>query len=175
MNYTTKDRILLIGFRGCGKSTVGKMLAKMLGWEYISMDRLIEEKEEMLISEIVEKRGWKYFRKFEGEVIRGLQASQHSVIDAGGGAVIEHRKGIEALINSSVVVWIDAHIEDIIQRLKNVGDRPLLNQKNLIEDVGFNYEKRRPVYQKLAHLKFNTSTESAKEICNKIISEVRQS
>lgn len=175
MNNRKRKRIVLIGFRGCGKSTVGKKLAKELGWEYISTDRRVEEKASMAISEIVEKRGWMYFRKLEGEVISELQTSQYSVIDAGGGAVIEHRREIEALINSSVVVWIDAHIEDIIQRLKDVGDRPLLNQENLIEDVKLNYEKRRPVYQKLAQLAFNTSGDSVQEICNKIISEMRQS
>jgi shikimate kinase len=174
MTNGPKDRILLIGFRGCGKSTVGRKLATELGWEYVSTDHRVEEKAAMAISEIVEKRGWKYFRKLEGEVIGELPTLRNSVIDAGGGVVIEHRKEIETLINSSVVVWIDAHLEDIIRRLKGDKDRPLLNQKNLVEDVEFNYEKRCLIYQKLAIHTFNTSLESVAEICNQIILEMGQ-
>lgn len=174
MSKQRKERILLIGFRGCGKSTIGRRLAKELGWNYISTDRRVEEKGNMAIGEIVRRSGWEYFRKLEGEVLDALETSRNSVIDTGGGALIEHRKGIEKLLNYSMVVWIDAHLDDIVRRLKGDKNRPLLSQKNLIEDVEFNYDKRRPTYQKLATHTFNTSVESVEEICNKIIREMRR-
>jgi len=174
MTNTRKDRIVLIGFRGCGKSTIGKKLAKMLGWEYISTDRIIEEKEKMPINEIVKRKRWRYFRKLESEVLSEMRASKNLIIDTGGGAVIEHQEEIDKLLTSSTVVWIDAYVEDIIRRLKDDKKRPLLNQSNFIEDIEFNYEKRRPVYQNLAAFKFNTSVESVEQICNKLILEMRQ-
>lgn len=164
---------MIIGFRGCGKSAIAKKLARMLEWNYVSMDRLIEEKEGMLISRIVEKNGWAYFRKLELEVINELQTSEKSVIDTGGGAVIKHKGEIEKLLDSSFTIWIDASLNDIIQRLKNDANRPLLNQSNLVEDIKFNYKIRQPVYKRIASYRFNTSEESMEEICNRIISEMR--
>jgi shikimate kinase len=174
MNNITRERILLIGFRCCGKSTIGKKLAQMLEWKYVSTDELIEEKEKTRIDEIVEKKGWAYFRRLEVEVISKLKGLQSCVIDAGAGAAIEHPEEIEELWNLSMVVWIDANLPDVIARLSTDGRRPLLNQKNLIEDVRYNYEKRQPVYEKLATHRFNTSVESVEEICDEIILEVRK-
>jgi len=173
MKKPTNKRIVLIGFRGCGKSTIAKQLAEMLEWNYVSTDRLIEEKKGMSISRIVEENGWNYFRKLESEVINELQASKRSVIDTGGGVAIEHGREIDKLLDSSIVIWIDASLADIVQRLRNDANRPLLNQGNFIEDIEFNYKKRQPHYQNLAAYRFNTSVESAEEICNKIISEMR--
>jgi shikimate kinase len=174
MNDIIKKRILLIGFRGCGKSTIGKELAHLLEWKYVSTDGLIEEREEMRINEIVEKSGWAYFRKLEAEVISGMQGLQNCVIDTGAGTAIKHSEEIQKLRNSALVVWIDASLPDVIARLNTDRSRPLLNQKDLIEDVRYNYEKRKPVYEKLATHRFNTSAESVEEICNEIISEMRK-
>ena len=174
MNDTARKRILLIGCRGCGKTTVGKRLAEMLEWDYLSTDQLIEEKEQMQIGKIVEEKGWDYFRKSEADVVRELHRSQNSVIDAGGGVVIEHPMEIEKLLNSTMVVWIDANLQDVIARLKNDDSRPLLVHKDPVDDIRFNYEKRRPVYEDLTELRFNTSLESVEEICDRIIKEMRQ-
>jgi len=174
MNNIARKRIVLIGFRGCGKSTISKKLAQMLEWKYVSTDELIEKKEKMPIDEIVEKKGWAYFRRLEVEVISKLKKLQCCVIDTGAGAAIEHPEEIEELRNLSMVVWIDANLPEVIARLNTDGRRPLLNQKDLIEDVQYNYEKRHPVYEKLAAHRFNTSVKSVENICNEIILEMRK-
>lgn len=165
-------RIVLIGYRGAGKSTIGRLLQKKLEWEYISTDEQIEKLEEKTIGEIVEKNGWNYFRKLEESVIKKMELSQNIVIDTGGG-IVESKENILKLKSASLMVWIDAQIEDIVERLQKHQDRPLLNKDNLAEDARFNYNKRFELYRQYSDLQFNTSFEKAETICDKIISEMR--
>jgi shikimate kinase len=171
MNSTNFKRIVLIGFRGTGKSTIGKRLAADLKWEYLSTDEQIEKIECKTIDLIVKKKGWEYFRKLEADVIEKLPPLPNMVIDAGGG-VVEDKNNIKRLSISSIIVWIDAQVEDIIKRLQQSKNRPLLNRNNLIKDIKYNYKKRRPIYKRYSNLQFNTSIETPKNICNKIISTV---
>lgn len=165
-------RIVLIGFRGVGKSTIGRLLAQKLGWEYISTDEEIELRENEPIGHIVSKNGWDYFRKLEAEAAERFSAYQHVIVDTGGG-IVNNEDIMNGLVNSSMVIWIDADIETISHRLQNDKDRPLLSETDLDEDIKINYQRRAPVYQKYSELRFNTSNETAEEICDKIISEMR--
>lgn len=169
MNSSNFKRIVLIGFRGTGKSTIGKQLAANLGWKYFSTDEQIEKKEGKTIDLIVKKKGWKHFREVEADVIDELQSFPNLVIDAGGG-IVENENNIKKLSISSIVIWIDAQIEDIINRLQEIKNRPLLNKDNLIEDIEFNYKRRQTIYKRCSDLRFDTSIETPENICNKIIS-----
>ena len=106
MKKLNLKRIVLIGFRGTGKSTIGKLLAKKLEWKYLSTDQQIEERVGTTISDIVERKGWKYFRKLETQVIEKLKSSQNMIIDTGGG-IVENQKNVIQLNSSSLIVWIN--------------------------------------------------------------------
>jgi shikimate kinase len=164
-------RVVLIGFRGVGKTTVGKRLAKMLNWKFLSTDVLIEKLSGQNISYLVESKGWKNFRNFEMEVIRALKDETKVVIDCGGG-VVENSENITMLSPGSLMVWVDAELKDIFNRLSNAKDRPLLSQSNLEEDIVNNYNRRFPLYQYYSHLYVNSSEFSEKDICNKIKGEL---
>lgn len=171
MEKTDFKCIAFIGFRGTGKSTISRLLAEKLEWKYISTDQQIEEKAGITINEIVGKKGWKYFRKLETEIIDGLVSSRNMVIDTGGG-IVENQKNILQLNSYSLMVWVDANIKDIIERIQRQGNRPLLNKVDLVEDTKFNYGKRVKLYRQYSDLQFNTSIEKPDDICKKIILEM---
>jgi shikimate kinase len=165
-------RIILIGFRGTGKSTIGKILAKQINWNYISTDQMIEQKAQISISDIVYNFGWKKFRELEHEVIQSVAELTNAIIDCGGG-VVEDSLGMEFFQSQSLVVWIDAELNDILSRIS--GDhniRPLLNQIDQKTDTEKNYMNRRPLYQRYADLHFNSSQYNSEEICQFIQQEM---
>ena len=161
-------RIVLIGFRGTGKTTIAKQLAEMLGWPRISSDEMIEQKIGMVISDFVAKEGWPAFRKVETAVIQQISTEEQAVIDCGGG-VIENPRNMAALSNQALIVWVDAGLEDIFDRLNQSGNRPLLTQGDLRQDIQTNYERRKPLYQRHSGFYVNTSKANALEVCREIV------
>ena len=167
-------RIVLIGFRGTGKSTIGALLARSLNWKLISTDTLIEKHHQMEIKDIVAKYGWKEFRRMEHSVIKTISARMNSVVDCGGG-VTENPENLNLLRPGSLIVWVDADIEEIRKRLKKDGElRPLLSEAEFDIDLHKNYQRRRPVYQSYARMQVNSSTMSPAEICERILNELNQ-
>ena len=94
--------IYLCGFMGCGKSTVGRILAKELGYSFVYLDKYIIEKEDMSISEIFEKHGEKYFRKLEAASITAFKG-QNVIIATGGGALVPTENALAARANGLIV------------------------------------------------------------------------
>lgn len=162
---------MLIGFRGSGKTTVAKELAQKLGWKYISTDDLIEDRIQSTISDFVSKEGWPSFRFRETAVIKELQAVSEAVIDCGGG-VVEDSQNMACLEKNALIVWVDATLNDILMRLQNDSNRPLLNQPDLVQDIEYNYRRREPLYRRYGHLYVNTSGEDLAVICRKITGEL---
>jgi shikimate kinase len=169
LNYMKAiERVVIIGFRGAGKSTIASMLSEKLGWVYISTDDLIERKAGKTITKLVEEKGWKHFRILESEIIEKISKEESVVIDTGGG-VIESEVNMNKLRQHSFIVWVDAELKDIIERVKNQNVRPLLNKSSLEEDISSNYIHRNPLYKKFCHLKVNTSTDSIDKICDQLL------
>lgn len=162
-----KHRVVLIGFRGSGKTTLGKQLAKKLQWRFISTDELIERKRRMKIPELVIREGWNSFRNIERQVIAGLRSMERTVIDCGGG-VVEDPAIMEVLLPGSLVVWVDADLPDIHQRLQQGEKPPLLNQNNLKSDIDFNYRRRQPLYDQYADIRLNSSRLSLEKMAIRI-------
>lgn len=162
-----RERIVLIGFRGCGKTTLGRALAQRLGWDYLSTDEQIEAGSGMAIPEIVAHEGWPAFRCRERQVIAGLRQRTGAVIDCGGG-VIEDARNLAALAPRSLIVWVDAAPEIILQRLRAAGDRPLLNQDNLEKDITENYRRREPLYRQYGELRVDTSDAAVEGLCGEV-------
>ncbi|MGM9551791.1 MAG: shikimate dehydrogenase [Clostridia bacterium] len=125
--------IVLTGFMGTGKSTVGKRLCALTGAQFIDTDALIEEKENMPISEIFEKHGEEYFRDVESMVIKSLAGTKGAVISLGGGAVIRE-ENINILREKAVVFCLHADIEKVYKNIGgNTDTRPLLSGKTMEE------------------------------------------
>jgi shikimate kinase len=137
--------IVLIGMMGVGKSTVGRLLAKRLGVDFIDSDDAVIEASGMEIAEIFERFGEDYFRDGERRVIWRLIEGNPKVIATGGGAFLNAET--RALIkNSCVSVWIDAHIDVLVARVSRKANRPLLKDKNARAVLTELAKKRNPIY-----------------------------
>jgi shikimate kinase len=123
-----RNNIVLVGFMGTGKSTVGRFLAEKLGWEFIDTDHYIEKQEKMSIAELFNKHGEPYFREIETRSILEIMEKSNQVISTGGGAVLaeENRRSLKA---NGFVVALTASLETIIQRVGGDRNRPLLQGK----------------------------------------------
>ena len=120
--------IVLTGFMGTGKSTVGALLAKKLGRKFIDSDEAIVIREGRSISEIFRTDGEEYFRDTESEVIRDLSKLSDAVIATGGGAVLRV-ENIDSLRKNGIVINLSASLETICERTCRNSSRPLINQK----------------------------------------------
>ena len=117
--------IVLIGYRGTGKSTVGKLLAMRLGRQFVSTDEEIIKRAKRTIPEIVAQEGWEYFRDLESEVCREFAGRDRLVIDTGGGAILR-TQNVEALKKSGTLFWLTASVETITKRIGRDNQRPSL-------------------------------------------------
>lgn len=142
--------IVLIGYRGTGKSLVGGLLARRLGMEYIGMDAEIAARAGMSIPEIVAKEGWPGFRDRESALVRDLAGRDDIIIDTGGG-VIERPGNIEALRKNSCIIWLRAQVSTIVSRIREDTGRPALTAgKSFTDEVAEVLERRTPLYEEAA-------------------------
>lgn len=136
--------VYLCGFMGCGKSTVGKILARKSGCGFIDMDDYIVEREGMTIPQIFSEKGEKYFRDTETAII-GELAEKGAVIACGGGAMLK-KENAEIASENGIVIYIDIPFEVCYERISGDTNRPLVmnNTKEQLKEI---YNGRVPVYK----------------------------
>lgn len=164
-----RDNIILIGFMGAGKSTVGKQLAKRLGFRFMDTDEAIEKKAGKRISEIFAEEGEKSFRKKEGELLSELLAkTEKTVISTGGGLPMEEKNG-RYLRELGFVVYLDVTKETVLERLKKDTRRPLLQGEDKEKRVEELLSFRQPIYEYTAHITIDTNQRNFDEIIDDIV------
>jgi shikimate kinase len=161
-----EKNVVLIGFMGTGKSTVGKLLAKRLGWPWVDVDQRIEESQKKKVVEIFDKEGEAQFRRLEKDMVRLVSAGSRQVITTGGGAVLD-TGNIEALKKNGMLIALSATPETLYQRLKDSRYRPLLKSGDLMGEIRRLLEERRPFYEK-ADATFRTDGKTAAEVAQAI-------
>lgn len=157
--------IVLIGYMGCGKSTVGKTIAKELEYLFVDMDTVIHDRCGMSIEQIFERYGEEYFRDLESQAAKDLSKNQCSVIATGGGIVLRS-ENITALRENGYIFFLDTPIDTIENRMSLLAGRPLLMDKSPIQ-VRKHFEERLPYYQNhdfCIHTDQKKITEIAQEI-----------
>lgn len=171
------NKIILIGFRCVGKTTIGKRLAEILNWKFLDLDALIQEKIGKTIKEIVEEKGWRYFRKIEKEEMKKLERLKDTVIALGGGSVI-HKEEMEKLLEDSLVVWLYSSPEIILKRMKEdektFHQRPALKNSNLEKEIEEVLRERMPLYERFSHFRLNTDKISIEEAVKKILEKLNK-
>ncbi len=161
-------KIIIIGYRGTGKTSVSKQLADELDLKYLSTDNLVVEKENATINETVKKKGWDYFRERETEVIEEIKELDNCVVDTGGG-VIEDKRNIANLKQNSKIILLTADIKTIIQRIEGAADRPSLTKdKSFTEEVEEVLTKRMPLYLEAADAAIDTTRLTIPQVVQKI-------
>ena len=142
------NNITLIGMPASGKSTVGVLLAKRLGYSFVDVDIVIQEQEGRLLKEIIEKEGQDGFLAVENRINAGLNV-RHSVI-APGGSVIYGKEAMEHLKEISTVIYLKLSYESVEERLGNLVDRGVVLKEGMtLRDL---YEERVPFYEKYADI-----------------------
>ena len=137
-----KKNIVLIGMPGCGKTTIGKAVAKEMNKDFIDTDDEIVIKTGMSVPDIFEKYGEKKFREIEAEVIKEVSARQSAVIATGGGAVLNH-ENVFLLKENGLIVFIDRPLDDLV----TTDDRPLSSNRQLLEK---RFKERYGIYKSSA-------------------------
>ena len=152
---------------GVGKSTIGKLLAKKLQYDFLDIDKLIEQKEGSSINLIFKNKGEEYFREIEKRLTLTELKKINCVISLGGGSFLQNevRKSVKKL---SVSFWLDVPIDELIKRLTKSKKRPLLFKQNLNSTVKKIYFDRKKIYN-MADFRIKCRSLKAKEIANKIL------
>ena len=163
--------IFLIGFMGCGKSTIARALSEKLGVIQVEMDELIVEEQGMPITEIFEKYGEEHFRDIETDLVHRLQEKDGCVVSCGGGAVLREENR-DMMKQSGVIVLLTAKPETILERVKNSTKRPVLNGNMNVEYITELMERRRACYEDAADITVTTDGKSVEEICQAIIGKL---
>ncbi len=161
--------IVLIGYRGTGKSAVGKTLAARLGRELVSTDKEIVKRAGRSIPEIVAQHGWEHFRDLESEVCRDLAGRDNLVIDTGGGAILR-QQNVEVLKRNGTLFWLTARVETIVSRIGSDTQRPsLTGTKSFVEEIQEVLQERIPKYEAAADHSIPTDGRSINQLLESIL------
>jgi shikimate kinase len=159
--------ITLVGFMGTGKTTVGRILAKRLGYRFIDVDEEIEREQGVSITHIFSEMGEPYFRQLERGLIKTLSLKEGLVISAGGGAVIDERN-IEAMKQGGALVCLSATPDEIMKRVGKSGNRPLLQVPDPMAKIMELMSKREPFYRK-ADITVDTTMKTPEEVAAEVM------
>ncbi|MGH7205775.1 MAG: shikimate kinase [Nitrospiraceae bacterium] len=164
--------IVLIGYRGTGKSTVGKILAERLGRELLSTDAEIIRRARLPVPDIVQRFGWDHFRDLESEVCQDLAGKDWLIIDTGGGAILR-QQNVGCLKKNGVLIWLTATVRTIAERIGGDIQRPsLTDTKSFTEEVEEVLRERQPKYKAAANHVIETDGRSVTEVVEAILALV---
>lgn len=161
-------KIFLIGPMGSGKSTIGKVLAERLEYDFYDTDKLVEKVVGKKIKEIFEQNGEQYFRLKESEELDKTRKLKNAVIATGGG-IIENEKNRLFLKKEKKVIFLDSSIERQYDRTKESQKRPLLNNGDSMKILKNLYQKRLSFYQEVSKLKISMDNLTEGKIFEKIL------
>ncbi|MCD8198345.1 MAG: shikimate kinase [Lachnospiraceae bacterium] len=168
------QNLILIGFMGAGKTSVGNCLACETGMDFLDTDERIVAEQGMEISAIFEKYGEPYFRDLETDLLERMQTdTENSVISVGGGMPMRERNR-ELLRSLGCVVYLVASKKTILGRVQNDGTRPMLNGEDLEKRVERLMREREALYREAAHFRLQTDERSIPEVAREVLSEARK-
>lgn len=163
-----KDNIVLIGMPGVGKSSLGVVLAKIYGYEFIDSDLVIQKQENMLLKYIIEIKGQDGFLKIENDINSALDV--HKAVIATGGSVVYGEKAMEHLKNIGTVIYLKAGYETINARVSNLVGRGVAMKKGqTLEDL---YYERIPLYEKYADVTIEMDGLTVEESVSAIVTKI---
>lgn len=163
-----KNNIVLIGMPSCGKSTVGVVLAKAIGYRFVDSDLVIQERTGKLLSEIIDEEGLDVFNRIENEVNASLDYTK--TIIATGGSVIYGEKAMEHLRSIGIVVYIELPLATLQERIGDLNARGVsIKDGQTFENL---FEERRPLYEKYADVIIHAEGLSIREMVHKLKDEL---
>lgn len=161
--------VVLVGYRGTGKSSVATLVAHQLRLTVVSLDAELVRKAGKTVPEIVAEVGWAGFRDLEEEIVRTYAAHDGQVIDCGGG-VIEREANFSPLRAAGPVIWLRASARTIVERIGGDTQRPsLTGTRSFTEEVDEVLERRQPLYRRIAHHVVDTDGRTVDEVAREVV------
>ncbi|MFL6814114.1 MAG: helix-turn-helix transcriptional regulator [Bradyrhizobium sp.] len=139
--------IALIGLRGAGKSTLGKMLAKKIGWDFVELNKEIEAQNGLSVAEIIALYGQEGFRRMEQAALEQLLARKELMVLATGGGIVSEPLSFELILSSFYTIWVKAEPEEHMARVRRQGDlRPMADDRSAMAELRSILKSREPLY-----------------------------
>ena len=164
----TNKNLFLIGFMGCGKSTMARMLSERMQMTLIEMDETIEEEAGLSINEIFETYGEQYFRDLESQLILRIMKTGGAVVSCGGGAILRP-ENVENMKKNGTVVYFSAKPETIYKRVRYSTNRPLLNGNMNVEHITNLMNQRLPRYEAAADVTIFVDGKEKEQVLEEIL------
>ncbi len=168
--FLVTPNIILIGFMGCGKSSVGRRLAGMTGHCFVDTDDLIVQSEGVSISEIFATKGEDYFRDLEQRALEELIGSCGVILSTGGGLILREANR-ETLKKIGLVAWLDADAGVLFERASRSGKRPLLQTENPRETFDTLLADRKALYESMATFRIDSTHLNHDEVAESLLKE----
>ncbi len=158
------SNIILIGMPGCGKSTVGVILAKTLGIGFVDTDLIIQQREKRLLQDIIDTDGIDYFLDCEANAVKSVDFD--NCVIATGGSVVYRQDAVDHLKKNGKIVFLDVPLDEIKKRLNNISTRGIAAQKSLsVDDI---YNERISLYNKYADVVLELDNITVEQTVEKI-------
>lgn len=169
------QNVILVGYRGSGKTSVGRRLAQRFGWSFVDTDDRVEAAAGMSISAIFAQRGESAFRQLESEALAAAARERRQVISVGGGAVIsEANRGV--LRSAGVCIWLNASPEELHRRMQadphSAATRPPLTGLGSLDEARHLLDRRRPMYAAVADHVVDTTAKSIEQVVETVMSRL---
>lgn len=162
--------LYLIGMMGVGKTTIGRILARQLDYEFFDTDEFIEQATGQAVSTIFAESGEAIFRQLETSTLSQICARTHKVIATGGGIVLKPENW--SYLQHGVIVWIDVPVDQLQRRLRNDSTRPLLQNENLTERLTTLLSEREALYAQADVRVMVNATDSASQVASRIMDAI---
>ena len=170
--------LFLVGYRGSGKTSVGRMIAERIDRPFFDCDALIEERAGCSIAEVFERDGEDAFRELEEAVVRDVAAQARrcpTVVSTGGGAILRE-SNVRAMQDAGLVVWLDASVETLRRRIDGDAasgtNRPALRGASAADEVESVLSDREPKYRAASHHRVETDARDVEDIAAEIIARL---
>ena len=164
--------VVLIGYRGTGKSSVGKILAARLDRPLLSTDAEVVRMAGQTIPVLVEQHGWEHFRDLESKVCQELAGRNDLIVDTGGGAILRSQN-VEVLKQAGKLFWLTASVETIAGRIGSDTQRPsLTGTKSFIDEIRDVLQARLPTYQAAADYVIQTEGRTLSQVADEILARL---
>ncbi|MEI6871671.1 MAG: shikimate kinase [Verrucomicrobiota bacterium] len=169
----TPQNLVLIGLMGSGKSSVGRLVAKALRFNFLDTDQLLAERAGKSISEIFAGEGEASFRARETEVLESLRPLSRCVISTGGGAVLaNHNRTL--MRELGFTIWLTASEEALFERVRRSSHRPLLQTANPQETLAQLMRERAPLYEEASHHCINTTALQQQDVVQAVTAAAKE-
>lgn len=162
-----KSNIVLIGMPGSGKSTLGVVLAKVLGYDFVDADILIQSQADRTLQKIIDSLGPMGFIEVENDVLCDIEA-EHTVISTGGSAVYSD-EAMKHLTEIGTVVYLKVSLEELRSRLGGLHERGVVMKDGMGMSLDDLYEEREPLYEKYAEVTLETDGLSVRDATRKLV------